>query len=405
MKDISPIIKSEAIRKETFKAHSRNSDSILWLLALVNFLVGLSAFLVVGLISPIQTTLGISVSQAGHLVSFYAIAYAIGSPLGMAVTCKYDRKTVLVGCMALFTVSAAFVAAASSFHMLLFARVLSALAAGLITPVTASIAVNLSTPDNMGRKLARVFLGFTLAQALGIPIGSIVGHSYGWETAFYGIFTCSFLVTGLLVISMQRKICTTVNDFRALTEALSNTKELISVLCTTTFIAGIYTLYTYIEPLVIQSYKFAQGEFAVLLFVFGCGAVIGNHLGGQFNDKLGSTRTLCILCLLQFILMPLFSYSHTSLPVLLLLTFAWSVFGWSFMVAQQSRLVQQSPSKQGVLLALNAAAIYVGAAIGSALGGVIINIADIGVLGLAGGMISLLAFAHILFSERLRQSR
>ncbi len=375
-------------------------SSLLWVLAVVNFLVGLGAFMVVALLTPIQTSLGITTSQTGLLVSVYALAYAIGSPLGMAITAQLNRKTVLIVCLGIFSLSCLLVAGAGNYTTLIGARVLTALAAGLITPVTAAIAVSQSTESNMGRSLARVFLGFTMAQALGIPIAGLLGQIYGWTVLFYIVALLSLTTTVGLLLHMPRCVSSDTNNLSVLKELLLDWKALVSVLSTTTFIAGIYVLYTYIEPLLTQSPGTDRQSIALGLFVFGCGAVIGNHLGGVLNDRIGSVRTLYWLCGIQGLIMPLFSSTMYYQAPLLVLIFGWSIFSWSFMVPQQSRLVRRSPHHHQMLLALNASAIYLGAAIGSVIGGIVIKQAGIESLGITGGSICLLALVHIHLIER-----
>lgn len=379
-------------------------DPILWLLTIVNFLVGMGAFLVVGLLSPIQIALDLSLMQAGLLLSIYSLAYAVGSPLGVALTGKLDRKTVLLGCLITFMLSTLAAAMASSYLQLIGARIATAIAAGIITPVTASIAVNTCSPKNAGRSLSRVFLGFTLAQVIGIPFSSFLGNSLGWQAAFYVVFGLSALVTPMLALMLKRNIPAEVNDYATLKAALSDSREMFSVLCTATFICGIYILYTFLEPLVVQTLGYGRDEIAALLMIFGLGAVAGNYLGGALSDNIGPSNTLALLCLIQVVLMPLFSFLPKSTLLLWLLTFVWSVFSWSFMIAQQNRLIRQSPRRQGILLALNASAIYIGAAIGSILGGLVVTFASIELLGIAGGLIALLALFHLFFSDFLNRS-
>ena len=377
------------------------NSSLLWLLALVNFLVGLGAFLVVGLFSSIQIAFELSVTQAGLLISFYSLVYAIGSPIGVALTGSLDRKTLLIGCMLVFALSIVLITIVTSYAQLIAVRSLSALAAGIITPVTASIAITSSVANNTGRSLSRVFLGFTAAQALGVPLGTYLGNTYGWEIAFLMVFVMTLLATIVLQYYLEKNIAFSNTDFPVLIETLIDSKLLVSLLCTTSFIVGIYVLYTFLEPIAVQLLDFDQEQIAVLFLVFGFGAVFGNHLGGILNDRIGSYSTLRLLCVIQILLAPFFSLLNSSVVVFFALTFVWSVFGWAFMIAQQSRLAQLSPDRQSVLLSLNAAAIYTGAAIGATLGGQVIALFGIEMLGFAAGLIGLFALWHLLRSEQI----
>lgn len=379
-------------------------DPVLWILAAVNFLIGMGGFLIVSLFTPIQTSLGLSVSETGSLISLYALVYALSSPIGVALTGKQDRKAVVIGCLLVFAISSAMVATAGGYLEMIYARTLSAVAAGIITPVTASIAISISSLSCRGRALARVFLGFTLAQAAGIPLGSYLGHTLGWEVVFFLIFALAIVTTILMSVLMPTGIEVQKTDLGVLVDVLFDSKMMISVLCSSTFIVGIYTLYTFLEPLFVQELQFGHIEITMLFLVFGCGAVVGNQLGGVLNDHIGSSTTLYLLCIAQILISPIFSFLPSATPLILLLTLLWSVFGWSFMIAQQSRLVSQAPEKQSVLLALNSAAIYIGAAIGSVLGGIVLVRFGINALGIAGGIFALLALGHLLYSDNQLQS-
>jgi predicted MFS family arabinose efflux permease len=182
---------------------------------------------------------------------------------------------------------------------------------------------------------------------------------------------------------------------------LANLPSMIAVLFTATFLGAIYTLFTYFTPLMEAKMGFGRNMISLSLVVFGVGAVLGNWLGGRLTVWLGPVRTLLLLACAQVLLMAAFSLMPLPLPVFFVLVLVWSVFGWSFMAPQQTRLVGLSPQTAPVLLSLNAAAVYIGAALGSAAGGVIIARFGIEALGLASGGAALLAIAHIVLSRRL----
>ena len=177
------------------------------------------------------------------------------------------------------------------------------------------------------------------------------------------------------------------------------------MLFTATYIGAIYVLYTYLAPLLEASQGFGRDGVALALLVFGVGAIAGNLLGGALADRIGSSRTLALACLAQALTLWPFSLLPLSVPALLLLTLAWSTCGWSFMVAQQTRVVAQTPERQGVVLALNAAAIYVGAAAGSAAGAAVIGAFGLDALGTAAAFGALLALGHLVLGDRLAAGR
>ncbi len=348
-----------------------SGGALLAALSVANFSIGMGAFVVIGLIVPIAEGFDTSASAAGSLLTVYSIAYAVGSPLGVALTGRLPRRRVLVGALSLFALGALLSALAPSLGWLNAARVLVALGAGCVTPVAASIALASSPAGGEGRALARVFFGLTLAQVLGVPAGGWLGYTFGWQSAFLVVAALSALSASLAWHLVPRALAVPVNTLATLGAALADWRSLVAVLFTATYIAAIYVLYTYLAPLLQADQGYGRDGVTLVLVVFGLGAIAGNLLGGTLSDRIGPSATLVLACLAQALTLPAFSLLPMSPPVLLFLTLAWSTCGWSFMVAQQARIVRQRPERQGVLLALNAAAIYAGAAIGSGVGGAV----------------------------------
>jgi predicted MFS family arabinose efflux permease len=144
---------------------------------------------------------------------------------------------------------------------------------------------------------------------------------------------------------------------------------------------------------------FGRNGVTLVLLIFGVGAVAGNLVGGRLNDSIGPAKTLGLITAAQIVLMPAYSFLPLPSVAVALLTFIWSVCGWSFMVPQQARLVAQTPERQQVVLALNAAAIYVGASIGSAGGAWVLERWGAGTLGIAGGIAAAAVLGHLVLSE------
>lgn len=370
-------------------------------LSAANFAIGLGAFVVIGVLNPIAESYGVGAAEAGRVMTVYALAYAIGSPLLVALSGALPRRRVLVAGLALFAAGALGSALAPTLGWLEVARVFAALGAGVMTPIAASIAIAASAPGEQGRALARVFLGLTLAQVLGVPAGSFIGYTFGWPAAFLLVVALTLLsLVGVLRV-VPRELDFQVNTLGTLGAALADWRSLLSVLFTASLIGAIYVLYTYLAPLLAETMGYGRDGVSLVLLVFGAGAVLGNMLGGWLTDRVGPFRTLVFGCAAMIATMPPFSLLPLPGWALLALTFVWSVCGWSFMVAQQTRLVAQTPARQSVVLALNAAAIYVGAAAGSATGAVVIDVGGVGALGIGAGLFAAFALAHLVLSERL----
>jgi predicted MFS family arabinose efflux permease len=178
-----------------------------------------------------------------------------------------------------------------------------------------------------------------------------------------------------------------------------------AVLFTASFLGAIYVLFTYLAPLMAETMGFGRDGITLVLLAFGAGAVVGNLIGGWLTDRLGSVKSLVILCLAQIVLMPMFSGLPVAPWFVFLLVFVWSIMGWSFVAPQQVRLLGLAPQLASVVLALNAAAIYVGTALGSGIGGLVQNLGDITWLGVAAGIVAFGALVHLLASHRAANIR
>lgn len=368
-----------------------------------NFAIGMGAFVVIGILEPVTKTYAISSADAGWMMTSYAIAYAVGSPIGVALTGTLQRRTVLLAGMMIFAVASLLSAGADSLLTLCGYRVLAAFGAGIFTPVSAGVALSSGDPANQGRDLSRVLFGLTLSQVMGVPVGSFLGYTYGWPVAFLLVTTLSVICALLIYHLVPRKMPFQVNTLTTLGHSLLDWRSLLSVLFTASFLGAIYILFTYFAPLLETRMGYQRNGVTIVLLAFGIGAVIGNFLGGKLSDRFGPFETLCFLCVMQIIALFFLGFLPFSGFILVILVVLWSMFGWSFMVAQQSRLVRQTPERQNVVLSLNAASVYLGAAIGSAIGGALIDPFGLDSLAWFAGLFMLFALIHLVVSEKLFQ--
>jgi len=377
-----------------------SSRVLLLVLAFANFVVGMGAFVAIGILSPVATAFAISKAQAGWVLTAYAMVYAVSSPLLVAGSGRLDRAPVLVAGLGLFTLGAACAAAAPSFALLLAARALMALGGALVTPVAASVGIAASPPERRGQALATVFGGLTLAQVLGVPAGAWLGYAYGWQVAFGAVAALALLSVVVLWRLVPRGLAVPPASLATLRQVLATPRLMLAVAFTAFFIGGLYTLYTFLAPLAESRQGLGRDGVTTLLLVFGVGAVVGNSLGGWLTDRVGTERALAVLCVIQVVVMPLLSLWAAPLLVFGAGVALWSVFAWSFNVPQQARLAQLDPPRTPVLFALNAAAIYVGSSVGSSVGGAVLTRAGFDALGLAGSGLMALALLSLWWVRR-----
>lgn len=373
------------------------------ILSVANFVIGLGAFVVIGTLTPIAESFGLTPAQAGNLMVLYAGVYAVTSPILVSATGQVGRRRVLAFAMALFALAALISALAPGAAVLFAARVLAAAAAGMVTPVAAAVVAGLSPPGKQGAALSMVFLGFSLSQVIGVPLGSFLAYTFGWRVAFWLVVALAAPCALLIWLKVPAGLRFAPVGLRHLARVIGDARLMLAVAFTTVFLAGSYVIFTYIAPLLETTMGFGRDGITATLTLAGLGAVAGSLMGGALTDRIGAQRTLALLCLAQMAIMPLFSTLPLPLAAVLALAAVWSLFGWSFMPAQQVRLIARSPDNANVLLALNAGGVYLGAAAGSALGGAVIAKAGLGALGWGGGACAFAALCMLLVSGGLRR--
>ena len=372
---------------------------LLPLLAFGNFLVGMGAFVVIGILGPIAQGLGITPSEAGLTLTVYSIVYAVGSPLLVALFGRLDRKWLIILGLGLFLAGTVASALATSLATLIAARIPVALGAGIFTPTAAGIAVAVSAPEQRGRALAMVFAGLPMAQAIGVPLGAWLGFRFGWQETFWAVSGVTALGLLLVGLSTPPRLPFQVTNLASFLTVFRDGVTSFAILFTAIFLGGIYVFYTYFGASIEASVG-PNPELRTFYFlIFGIGAVIGNAVGGFLTDRVGSVRTLTFLSIAQALLLLGFSFGPLNLVLLAGLVTLWSICGWSFAVPQQARLVALAPEAQNLVLALNAACIYVGIALGSGVGSVVLRHFGLDALGVAASAVAVLALVHILLSD------
>jgi len=373
--------------------------TVIWSLSASNFVIGMGAFVLIGLVTPIAGDMDLSPPRVGAAMTTYAIAYALLSPFLVSLTGALGRRRVLALAMTIFAGGNLLTALAPTEFVLHLSRVVAAAGAGMFTPVTSSVAAALAPPQARGRALANVIVGLTVAQVLGVPVGSFVGYTFGWRAGFLIVVALALPCLWLIWTRVPKGLEVAPASLRQLGRTLLDGPVILAVLFTASFLGSVYVLYTYLAPLLEQTMGFGRNGVTAALVVFGLGAVMGNILGGRMTDRLGPVRTLVILSSAQILVMPVFSLLPVPAPALFALLLVWSIFGWSFMAGQQVRIIGLNPGAASVILSLNAAAIYVGAALGSAVGASVLGGFGIGALGLAAGLCAVVPLLHVLVSR------
>ncbi len=376
----------------------------LFALTLSAFAIGTTEFVIVGLIPTIAEQLNVSLPSAGLLVSLYALGVAIGAPVLTALTGKLPRKWLLVGLMALFTVGNLLAWQAPGYESLIVARILTGLAHGVFFSVGSTIATGLVAKEKAASAIAIMFSGLTVALVTGVPLGTWIGQVFGWRE--------TFLVVSLLgLVAMVGSLLLVPGNLPK--GAASSVREQLSVLTkkplllvyakTALGYGGAFTAFTFLAPILQQVSGFSAGAVSLILLVYGVSVAVGNIWGGKLADRMGPLPALKLLFagLAVVLLVLTFTAPHPVLAVLTVLV--WGAFAFGNVPGLQVLVVKQAerhtPNAVDVASGLNIAAFNVGIALGSVVGGFVVEHLGLMHTPWIGALIVLLAYGLTHVSE------
>jgi DHA1 family inner membrane transport protein len=349
----------------------------LWALTLSAFAIGTTEFVIVGLIPTIATSLGVSLPSAGLLVSLYALGVAIGAPVLTALTGRVPRKHLLLGLMALFTIGNLVAWMAPGYYALMAARVLTGLAHGVFFSIGSTIATSLVSKEKAASAIALMFTGLTVALVTGVPLGTWIGQSFGWQSTFLAVsllgviaFVGSyFLVPSTIAMSPPASLLTQLSVLR-------KPRLLLVYAMTTLGYGGTFIAFTYLAPILQEVSGFSASSVSLVMLVYGVSVAFGNIWGGKLADKKGPIKALQIVFALLAAVLLLLSFTASNMWLALGTVLLWGALAFGNVPGLQVYVVQRAerdaPQAVDVASGLNIAAFNVGIALGAWGGGLIV---------------------------------
>lgn len=387
----------------TFPAAEAPLPRVLWALMFGNFVIGSGVMVVPGTLNDISASLSVSVAGAGQLISAGALLMCIGAPLFAAVVAGWDRRRLLVLTMLWYGLLHLACTFASSFVGLLPLRVLTMAAPAIFTPQAAACVGLLVPPEQRGRAITFVFLGWSVASVLGMPLGAYVGGTLGWRTAFAMVGVLAVVSAAWIWRAMPNGVKPPPLSLVAWKEVLGSPALMLCVLVTVLYSAGQFVLFAYFAPYYKVRIGITPGELSLLFAWFGAFGLLGNILLSRHVDRLGAARCVLIgisLMATSLLLWPL----GTSLWLAALVSIPWALGCFSSNSAQQARLVGMAPALAAGSIALNTSAMYAGQAVGAASGGWLISHDLMGALNWVGLAILVVAMGVSVAASRQRHA-
>lgn len=360
---------------ETVPAPSRAKAR--WLpvimLGLGAFCSGTDNYLVAGVLFPMAHDLRMSVAGAGLFVTAYSLAYALGAPIIMTMVRVRSPRRLLLASIALFAVVNLLAAAAWAPWVMTVARIAAGCVAGLYVPLAGAAAAGMVPPERRGRALAMILGGISIATLAGVPLGVWITNLSSWRMAFVFVAVLAVIATIGVALTVPAGGAAPTASLRERVAPLRRPSVLLGLAVTITGMTAGLMVYTYVGPIYAAEPAVGAGLVGVLIMAHGFGALIGLWRGSALVDRFGS-RPVLLGCLALFTVnLALQPLAARSLVFTVVFVIFWGVVGWAFLPAQQHSMIADAPPKLSpMLLSLNGSAMYLGAALGSAIGGAVI---------------------------------
>ncbi|HWA36904.1 MAG TPA: MFS transporter [Burkholderiales bacterium] len=337
-----------------------------------NFIIGTGTLIVPGMLPMLSEGLGVSLPVGGQLISAFAFTVCLSAPLLAGATSRFDRRKLLVSMQLLYVAGHLAAALLSAFLPMLLTRVATSFGAALFTAQAAATAALLVPPEKRGRAIAFVFLGWAISSVIGVSLGAYIAAKVGWRFGFLlvaagaaiaALGVWRYVPAGLRIQPVDRRMWGAILGNRALLTVVGVT-FLMS--------APQFVILAYIVPATIAFLHVSPEALGLILAGFGAVGVLGNVLSARFVDRLGAQNVVMAAMLSMLFAHLLWPWSAGSLALFLVVLFFWGLGTFAANSAQQARLAALAPQQASVSVALNSSALYLGQAVGPAIGGLVL---------------------------------
>lgn len=341
-------------------------------LAVAAFGIGTSEFVIMGLLPDVARDLAVSIPAAGMLVSAYALGVTIGAPIVAIVVANMPRKQALMRLIGIFIVGNLLCAIAPGYAVLMAARIVTAFCHGAFFGIGSVVAAGLVAPNRRAQAIALMFTGLTLANVLGVPLGTALGQLAGWRATFWAVTGIGVAAAIALAVCLPAKIemqkASLVHEFTVLKNPQVLMVLGISVLAS----ASLFSVFTYITPILEDVTGFTPHAVTLVLLLFGLGLTVGSTLGGRLADWRLMPSLLTVLVLIATI-ETVFAVTMHSAVGAMATVFVWGVLAFAIVPPLQMLIVDRASHAPNLASTLNQGAFNLGNATGAWLGGTAIG--------------------------------
>lgn len=346
--------------------------SMIRILAIVAFFVGLDSLLVAPLLPVITETISIPDESGGLLITIYALCYGITAPVFGMMSDRVGRKRMIIIGFIIFSISTFCTGLAKNFEILLLFRGLTGLSGAMIMPSIFALVGDKVTYESRGKAMGTIMGAMIGSTVIGVPIGAFLSEIGNWQWTFYSIGLLTLFLT-LLINHILRNEKEREDVHVSLTETVDaplkmtvvNISVLFALLATFLWTIGLHGMFSYIGVYYENNFGISVGKIGIVIFLAGVGSVAGNILGGKLADKIGKKSVIVIASIVSSISVMLFSLSIGNLVIAIIVHIIWSLFIGFGQASLTALISELKPAVRGTVMALNSSAMYIGMTIAS----------------------------------------
>ena len=380
-----------AAKENTLNNHQK---FLAFALTLLTFILGTSEFVIVGLLTEVSSDLKISVATAGTLVSVFAIAYAIGTPILTAFASRFSKYPLMLTLIAIFIVGNVISALADSYALLIFSRVITAIVSGVLTALAMSVANDTMPAAKRHTVIASIFAGFTIANVLGVPLGTFVGQLGTWHLTFWLTALLGVLALITCMAAIPKNLISEKSSLKDQLSLLAHPRIILAFFIPTFSIAGTYTLYTYITPIIENGLSIPAKYVSMILLAYGVFSIFSNVLAGKIAGHNGVSKLRYIFIIQAAVLTSLFftmASTIAGLITLMLMAVLIYVMNTTIQLYLMNLAEIHAQGTKDFASSLTPVSVNIGIALGSFLGGSVVAAGSLAHLSWVGGIAALIA--------------
>ncbi|AQW20784.1 MFS transporter [Lentilactobacillus curieae] len=380
-----------------------------FILVAIGFILGMSEFIMVGILNDLSASFHVGISDVGFLVTLFAIVYAIATPILTILVGSHRLYRVMILLLGIFIAANALTAIAPNYTILTLSRILTAIVSGITVSIAITFSAVIAPREKRAWLVSWVFSGFSIASVFGVPIGTWLSDKFGWRIVFWLIVVISILFTILFMLSLPTDIRQGKMDHFTQQFAIFKDKRiLLGILLPTLNLGGVYVVYTYLRPIIVSGLGFPTAFVTPILFVYGFASLASNQISGRLAnyDGLKTMTKVYLLQIVTLVALPLlFGLPWIALISLIILGFTMYLQNSPMQMFYLEVAETDYPQSMVMSSSLNSIFSNVGIAVGSATGGLMVNATGLKSLGIGGAIYTIAALAVLVVLNKVRKVR